>query len=923
MTRRNGAKPNLKGTRAREGRLAGAPQKRLLLTCVLLTAALAAILVGGPAAMARTPRLRVGFAVRLPLGARVGAALPASRRLALTVALAPQDPAALQAFATAISTPGSPEFHQYLTVSEFAQRFGAPKGHIAAVQQALRADGLSVGVPSANDLTVSVSGTTAQVENAFSVSEAQVRLRGGRIAYANRQAPVLPASVAGDVQGVMGLDNVTIDQPQDVSTQTHARRVRVSSVRHPSAVRPHAIGSGPAPCPEAVSDSTGANTSGPNQSSELGYTQDEAAGAYGLTSYYPATEGQGVSVGLLEEEPYQASDVAAYQSCYGTSAVVTNVNVGQGVAAYTAGDDDGEAALDIEQVIGLAPKANIIVYQEQGSATSAADLLTAMVSQDQAKVLSSSYGGCEALTDQSVINSENTTLQEAAAQGQSFFISSGDSGSTHCYQSTASTSSPNYSLSVLDPAAQPFATGVGGTSMGTVSNNTWVVPDNGSYPGEFVWNDGDPNGVPNRSAASGGGVSDQWPMPSYQSSAASSLNAVSADSARTCGGQLCRQVPDVSADGDYFNSGYTFYYNGGSTGGGWNVNAGTSAAAPLWAAFTALADSSPACRGFSLGFLNPALYQVADGSYLTNFHDITQNSPFSGYYGTDLGNDTFAGQNSDNPSQLYPVGTGYDMATGLGTPIANVLGNSLCAVRAPVYSVAVTSPGNQATTVGQVVDLTVRAADSGNAAVTYAASGLPAGLTLNASTGQITGTPTTAQTASVTVSATDAFTNAGSTVFTWTIANVPPPAPVVAPVVVGVPTAKSVKISGLVVRRPKLSFTLAAGPNAAALKSVALTLPTGLSFATKLKTLEKGITLKAGTEKLKFSISLKKGVLTLTFRSSTRSATLTVVRPAITITRSEATKIAKHKVRQLTFHLKTVDTSKRVITLSVTLKKLS
>ena len=162
------------------------------------------------------------------------------------------------------------------------------------------------------------------------------------------------------------------------------------------------------------------------------------------------------------------------------------------------------------------------------------------------------------------------------------------------------------------------------------------------------------------------------------------------------------------------------------------------------------------------------------------------------------------------------------MTTGLGSPNAAALGKSLCSVRAPVYTVAVTSPGNQSTFVGSPVNLAVHGADSGNAALAYVATGLPAGLSINASTGVISGTPTTPQTATVAVSAGDQFTNAGSTSFTWAI--VPRP-------VIGKPTAKWVKISGLGKRKPKLTLTLNAGTNAPALKAVAITLPKGLSFA--------------------------------------------------------------------------------------------
>jgi subtilase family serine protease len=852
------------------------------------TAAIGATVAwSGAPAVASSPHVRVGSVPRLPRGARVGHALPTDRRLQLTVALQPRNPSALQAFATAVSTPGSPDFRGYLSVAQFAQRFGAPSSEISSVAGALRAQGLSVGTPTANGLTIPATGTVAQVQQAFSVSESQVTLPSGRVAFANDQAPLMQANIARDVQGVIGLDDVTIPQPQGLARP---------SARRPQAARPQAarhsaqaIGSGPAPCTTA----TGITTT------QGGYTADEVASAYGMGTYYPGNEGAGQTVALVEFGPYSTTDIATYQACYATSTPVNNVDVDGGPGAFPAtGGDDGEAALDIDQVIGLAPKATIDVYQAPGTGNQA-DILTAIASQNVAKVTSSSWGECEALTPQSVVNSENTTLQEMAAQGQSFFISSGDSGSLMCYQVTHGTAQENDNLSVIDPGGQPFATGVGGTYMGAPNG---TVPDNGSYAGEDVWNNGlQSNGS---ASASGGGVSDQWPMPAYQSSAAGTLDVVQTNSSRACATQFCRQVPDVSADADP-NSGYVVFSNSA-----WGVTGGTSAAAPLWAAFTALANASPTCRGLTLGFENPALYSIAGSAYAANFHDVTGASPFAPT--TAPSNDPAAGLNNpDNPSSLYPVQAGYDMGTGLGTPVANVLGSSLCSARAPVFTVTVASPGNQLTLKGHAVGLAVHAADSGSAGLGFSATGLPAGLTMNPGTGVISGTPTTAQSTTVTVAAADAFTNAGSTSFTWSV------------VVPKKPTTKSVSLKGLSTGKPKLTFSVVAGAFAPALKSVAIKLPGGLGFAKRAKSLSKGVTAKSGRRKLKFSLKLSRGVLTITFKTPVTTASLTLVGPAIVISRGEVAKVRKHKVKKLTISLKTTDASHKTTSVPLSLKKLS
>ena len=297
---------------------------------VLLGAAGAAGASSPSVAVGSAARLAVGSAPRLPLGARFGPALPAARRLRLTVALRPRDPARLEAFATAVSTPGTPQYGRYLTVPQFARQFGAGTPQIAAVSAALRAGGLHVGAPTANRLTLPVSGTVAQVQRAFSVTEAQVRLPGGRVTFANDRAPRLAAGISRSVQAVLGLDGVARQQPQGLS------RV-VRSGHRVASVRPHTVGSGPAPCPAAVSAASGG-----------GYTADEIAGAYGIGNYYPSDEGAGQTIALVEFEAYDPNDIAAYQQCYGTSTAVTNVDVDGGPGAFNGNDD--ESALDIDQV---------------------------------------------------------------------------------------------------------------------------------------------------------------------------------------------------------------------------------------------------------------------------------------------------------------------------------------------------------------------------------------------------------------------------------------------------------------------------------------------------------------------------------------------------------------------------------------------
>ena len=843
-------------------------------------ASVALLAFGAATASASTALIKVGSTPVIPHGARVVGSLPSTSKLDLTIALQPQNPAGLQALATEVSTPGTPMFRHYLSVSQFAQQFGATPLQIAAVESTLRAQGLSVGTPTANDLTIPVTGTAAQVQNAFSVSESQVKLPSGRTAYANAQAPTLQSSIARYVQGVIGLDNVNPDQPAGMSTQTRptAKLARAAS-------RPHVPTGGPQPCPSA----TALQPSG-------GLTADEIATAYQFSGLYGAGDlGAGQTIAMFEQQPYSPTDVATYQACYGTSASVSNVDIAGGPGPFAG--DDGESALDIEQAIGLAPKANILVYEGPNTAT--VQIISTIVSQNLAKVISSSYGLCEVLTGGTTVNAESPLLQEAALQGQSFFISSGDSGSNMCFQADQS----NTTLSVIDPGGQPFATGVGGTTLfaNTANGAGFYAP--GDTPVQGVWNDGFVN---NKASGSGGGISSSFGMPSYQSSAPTSLGVTNPNSSsQPCGGTtFCREVPDVSADSDP-DTGYAVFSSSGGNPS-WGVTGGTSAAAPLWAAFTALANASGTCRGLPIGFANPSLYQIAGSSYLNNFTDITTASPISG----EANNDALSQFSiSGNPNDLFPLATGYDMATGLGSMIAPNLAASLCSLRAPVYTVSVGFPGNQISIVNHGAALQVHAADSGGASLSYAAAGLPPGLAINPTNGVIAGTPAVTGNFTVTVSAGDAFRNGSSTAFHWAI------------VKPGSPTSSGDSLGNLSKRKAKLSFKLAAGSFAPPIKSFSVSLPGGLSFAKKAKTLGKGIVLKgANGKQAKYSLKLSRGVLTISLKSPQTNLSFSIAPPATSVSSSLAGKVRNRKVKKLSVIVKVVNTSRATTRLTLKLK---
>jgi pro-kumamolisin-like protein/putative Ig domain-containing protein len=793
---------------------------------VLLVASLAAVASAAPLRGGSVGALmRVGRAPAVPTGATARGALPRSSVIDATVALQPRDPAALTAYAHAVSTPGSSLYHHYLSVAQFARRFAPGVAAVASVRAALQAQGLHPGPLAANGLSLDVSASVGAMSTAFATSFERYEVAGGHAAFANTAAPALPASISGLVQSVIGLDSLQVPHPAGL-----AKTRRGAPHAHASATT----------APGEAAACTGAD--------QAGYTAGEIASAYGLSDLYAAGDGgSGTTVAVFELEPYSATDIAGYQSCYQTATPVTNVTVDGGPGS---GAGSGEAALDIEDVIGLAPNTSILVYSGKNSGAGAIDTYRAIITQNRAKVISTSWGLCEPQEGASAASTENTLFQEAAVQGQTIFAASGDHGVKDCMSGRGSTA-----VSVDDPASQPYVTGVGGTSLTAV----------GPPPTESVWNSAWNSKLGRQTGSGGGGVSAFWGVPSYQSGIALPQSTL----ACTGAGTSCREVPDVSADADIL-TGYSIYY-----GGGWSIFGGTSAAAPTWAALAALANASVACTGKTVGFANPALYQAARSGYTAYFNDVA------------TGNNSFGGLTG------YSAAAGYDMASGLGSPKGGPLAAVLCGstwtppapapapAPPPAPVVTLTHPPVQAARVGQPVRVQLHATDSANQALTYRASGLPAGLAIASATGLITGSPSRAGKASATVTVTDTSGSAGQATVAWTVAG--------RPTITG---GLSVNAQG----RPSLALKVGAGRNAPPIQSIVVVPSRQIRFAKRARDLSRGITVRNGSgHRLKSAAKLRRGDLVVTLRSaSVRSASLRVTVPAITLIKAKKTSGKHH-----------------------------
>jgi hypothetical protein len=585
-----------------------------------------------------------------PAGSRPVGSLPGSTVLGGAVALKPRDPAALAAYAAAVTTPRSPLYEHYLGAGQFAARFGPEPATIAAVEDHLRADGVRVTGVSGNGLLVNFTATAAHAQAAFGTRLERYRLTDGGTGFAPAKAVELPASIAPAVQTVLGLD--TTSGP--VAEPLQGRRGAGSE---PS-VKPTATSDGPKACVAARAD---AATFG-------GLTDQQIAFAYGVNRLYDAgADGTGQTIAVYELEPFNHNDIRIFDTCYfgadKASAMLKRLTVVPVDGGQQVGFGSGESELDIDDVSAVAPGANIEVYEAPNTFYGLIDEFNSIVQDDNAKVATSSWAsGCEAGVQAfapGVDPLENTIFEQAAIQGQTVLEWAGDDGSDGCAIHGSSPVPPILSQNV--EGDQPYVLSVGGT---TITDPTFP-------PAEQVWNDGSDWG------AGGGGISQVWPAPSWQtgSHVPGFDNAAIVNRAETvagtdfCGAVVCREVPDVTAQADEFTGAITVYE---SPFGGWTTFGGTSSSTPLWASMLTDIASTPACEAAGgLGFVPPKLYAIGASpkEYAASFNDITKGN-----------NDVF-----DDAGGLFPTTAHYDMASGLGSPRVtapgggNGLAHYLCA----------------------------------------------------------------------------------------------------------------------------------------------------------------------------------------------------------------------------------------------------
>lgn len=628
------------------------------------------------------------------LGA-VDVSMPAGRVL-LLLKRPPAQEAALQQYIASAHTPGSASYHRWLTPAQIGNQFGPADSDIQAVVAWLQSQGLSVTKVSAARTTIEFSGTAGQIEHAFATRIHSFQLDGVNH-VSNVSDPQIPAALAPVVAGISPLNDF---HPRAMHTTPRGR----AATPAPTSANPRAM---------SIQPRAGINQPGitiPKSSGTGNYyflTPADAATIYNtpnstLNANHTGSlnlTGAGVTIGIAGDSNVDVSNVANYRSLFGLPALTPTVVV-DGSDPGTGSDDEVEALLDLEVASAIAPGANLTLYTAQDTTFQSGLFLAIQRALDDNKVniLNVSFGGCEAYQTQAGNQEILNFWEQAAAQGISVTVSTGDSGSAGC-DNPNTESSATQGLQVNGIASTPYNIAVGGTDFNQTASNEsqyWNTTNStlwgsakGSIP-EIPWNDststvGSLSGnVPTSSggstdiAGAGGGVSGclsatfddngnvsscqgSYAKPSWQSS---------------FGTKNARQLPDVSlfaADGMH-DSAWVLCASGlgadnpgdsdcttDSTGSfNFQVVGGTSASAPAFAGVLALVVQQLGGAAVRLGQADYTLYPIAS-QYPSTFRDVTTGniSVYCLSGAPDCGTNGFL--------TGYDASTGYDLASGLGS----------------------------------------------------------------------------------------------------------------------------------------------------------------------------------------------------------------------------------------------------------------
>jgi len=617
---------------------------------------------------------RVAWAAPANDRGKVSASMPIAS-LQLTLKRSPERQAAFDALLAQQQDPASPNYRHWLTPTEIGERFGATQADIDAISTWLIGQGLSVESISNSRTSLRFSGSAADVGRAFSTELHWYAGRNAENRMAPNGEPRIPAALSNAVKGVLGLSEIRFEP------QYHVGKTRTGGVDE---ARPALSNCSSGDCLYYVTPGDFARIYGVLGATEQGWN------------------GTGQSIAIVGRARVSDADLQAFGARLGITlptptVVVPPDGTDPGPAATSCSDtdlgdghgtcdkpsdlvkDQGEATLDVTRASSVALGADIklVVSGKVGNQDGLGYAIDHVINEglSVASVISISFGSCEGDNSLGVANAIDDAFAQAAMQGQSVFVSSGDGGAGDCEDYfSAPVAGATRSTNIF--CSSGHATCVGGTSFGVGTDNNQYWNSTSSKPGyisakgyipEGAWNQPlEADGTTTTVAGTGGGVSTYIAKPSWQVGTG-------------VPGNQGRYVPDVSFDASteygYFGcmaaSQASCVVGADGAGAGsfrflaWG---GTSASAPSMAGVGAILNQK---NGTAQGNLNPTLYALAATPANGVFHDITVAS--SGVTDCSVNTASLCNNSLPSPTSLtgglagYLVGNGYDPVTGLGS----------------------------------------------------------------------------------------------------------------------------------------------------------------------------------------------------------------------------------------------------------------
>jgi subtilase family serine protease len=565
--------------------------------------------------------------------------------------------AAAQRFATEVATPGNRLFHHYLSPAAYTAKFGASRATATKVEAWLRGQGFTGVRTDAQRNYVRATATTARINAAFRVRETlyqpSAAANAGRYPLrANNRNVSLPTSLAGSVLGVTGLQNAN---PMLPLTQIKTKA--------------HTVG-GSSDCSQYYGQNvtTGlpthfGTTSFPTE--VCGYSADQLRAAYGASSAHTGT-GQTIALVELGLTPDMFLTLQDYAAAEGMPAPSSSRYAELSLGKNTCGDPfDIEEQLDVESSYDMAPGANQLVVGGdscndgdqglQGLFNADIAVLDGSGGHPLATIASNSWESDDQDQAPYLTNIENAYLVRAAGEGVGMYFSAGDGSG------------------VLLPSSDPFATAVGGTTLGIGKANNREFETGWSTGLSLLNRAGTHWRFFGEQGASGGGPSLIWKEPAYQKGVVPPALATAPGNRGTA-----RSVPDISADADPFTGmliGFLVFPKKGAPVYTTEDVGGTSEASPLVAGIVTTAQQGQAVP---FGFINPLLYKLYGTNAYYDTLRVDAASPTS-WRGTYCPADTCGANlltqfDDQNPNMFPYTGQvtlpGYDNMTGVGTPNA-------------------------------------------------------------------------------------------------------------------------------------------------------------------------------------------------------------------------------------------------------------